>query len=477
MEVDFEKEGLLEGLDANERDSRRKLLEELTEDGFELEYLREAVEQNRLALLPVEIVLGGEPQYTVEEVADETKLDRDFLERLWNALGMPVAEPGEVAYTKADVDAAKSVREIRETGLPEDGVLEIARAMSQSMATLAAAVGRVFGDAFMREGDNELDLARRYTDVAKEIAAHLPPTLTHVFGLQQREELRRAMVDLEAVSKGELADSEDVTVAFADLVGFTRLGESIPPEELGAVAARLGELASEVAEAPVRFVKTIGDAAMLVSYKPDPVVKATLALVEAAENEGEDFPQLRGGLAAGASLRRAGDWYGRPVNLASRITGIARPGSVLASADVKERVEDEYDWSFARKRKIKGIADEVPLYRVRARRLLRAVLAQAERVAQYRPRGGYRRGLARTPSSAPWASLRSFLKELMTPSTGSVLPGISLIAAFTCFRFEATFMRLEASEMRLAATTRTITKMMTTSTIAAADMVFSYPRI
>ena len=365
MEVDFEKEGLLEGLDPDERKSRRKLLEELTEDGFELEDLREAVEQDRLALLPVEVVLGGEPTYTAEEVADETMLESDFLERLWTALGMPVAEPDEVAYTNADVNAAKSVREIRATGLPEDGVLEIARAMSQSMATLAAAVGRVFGDAFMREGDNELDLARRYTEVAKEIAPHLPPTLAHVFAIQQREELRGAMVDLEAVSKGELAGSEDITVAFADLVGFTRLGESIPPEELGAVAARLGELASEVAEAPVRFVKTIGDAAMLVSYKADPVVKATLALVQAAEDEGEKFPQLRAGLAAGPSLRRAGDWYGRPVNLASRITGKARPGTVLASEEVQERAEDEFEWSFARKRKIRGISDEVPLYRVR----------------------------------------------------------------------------------------------------------------
>ena len=365
MGIDFEAEGLLEGLDGAERESRRRLLEELTADGFELDYLREAVEQNRLALLPVEVVLGGEPRYTVEEVADRTKLDRDFLERLWNALGMPVAEPDEVAYTEADVEAARSVQEIRVTGLPADGVLEIARAMSQSMATLAAAIGRVFGDAFMREGDNELDLARRYTEVAKEIAPHLPPTLTHVFGLQQREELRRAMVDLEAVSKGEPAGSEDVTVAFADLVGFTPLGERIPPEELGAVASRLGELASEVAEAPVRFVKTVGDAAMLVSYKADPALKATLALVDAAENEGEGFPQLRAGMAAGPSLRRGGDWYGRPVNLASRITGKARPGTVLTSEDVKERAKEDYDWSFARKRKIRGIAEEVPLYRVR----------------------------------------------------------------------------------------------------------------
>ena len=114
-DIDFEKEGLLEGLDGEERESRRKLLEELVDDGFELDYLREAVEQNRLALLPVETVLGGEPKYTADEVAKKTKLDREFLERLWNALGMPVAEEEEEAYTKADVDAAKGVQGDRPT--------------------------------------------------------------------------------------------------------------------------------------------------------------------------------------------------------------------------------------------------------------------------------------------------------------------------------------------------------------------------
>ncbi len=364
-EIDFKAEGLLEGLEGDELESRRKLLEELADDGFELDELKEAVDQDRLALLPVETVLGGEPKYTADQVAEKAEVDLDFLQRLWNALGMPVAGEDEKAYTQADVDAAKGVHEILDTGLPEEALLEVTRAMSQSMATVAAAVGRAFGTAFIREGDNELDLARRYTDVAKEVAPHVPLLLAHVFAIQQREELRRAMVDLEAASKGELEGAEDITVAFADLVGFTRLGERIPPEELGAVASRLGELAHEVAEPPVRFVKTIGDAAMLVSYKADPVIKATLALVEAAENEGEDFPQLRAGVAAGPSLRRAGDWYGRPVNLASRITGKARPGSVLASEDVKERAQEDYNWSFARKRKIKGLKEDVPLHRVR----------------------------------------------------------------------------------------------------------------
>ena len=70
-------------------------------------------------------------------------------------------------------------------------------------------------------------------------------------------------------------------------------------------------------------------------------------------------------MAAGPALRRAGDWYGRPVNLASRITGKARPGTVLASEDVKERAGEDYNWSFARRRKIKGLQEDVPLYRVR----------------------------------------------------------------------------------------------------------------
>ena len=70
----------------------------------------------------------------------------------------------------------------------------------------------------------------------------------------------------------------------------------------------------------------IGDAAMLVGPEPGPVVEAALGLVEAAEAEGEDFPLLRAGVASGQALPRGGDWYGRPVNLASRITGDRPPG-------------------------------------------------------------------------------------------------------------------------------------------------------
>jgi adenylate cyclase len=64
-------------------------------------------------------------------------------------------------------------------------------------------------------------------------------------------------------------------------------------------------------------------------------------------------------------LPRAGDWYGRPVNLASRVTGVARPGSVLATEDVREGLADSYAWSYAGERRLKGIDDRVKLFRCR----------------------------------------------------------------------------------------------------------------
>jgi len=115
----------------------------------------------------------------------------------------------------------------------------------------------------------------------------------------------------------------------------------------------------------VRLIKTIGDAAMLQATDTAALVAATLELVERADGMGEDFPQLRAGVARGEALERGGDWYGRPVNLASRITAIARPGSVLVDQHARDSAGDGYEWSFAGKRRIKGVTGEVALHRVR----------------------------------------------------------------------------------------------------------------
>jgi hypothetical protein len=127
-------------------------------------------------------------------------------------------------------------------------------------------------------------------------------------------ELRHAF-ETEAVSAAErsasrLLGARQITVTFADIAGFTQLGEALAPEELEHVASRPAQLARDVAVAPVRFIKTIGDAVMLVSSEPAPLLHSVLDLAAAAAANG--LPSLRIGVASGKAVSRAGDWFGSP---------------------------------------------------------------------------------------------------------------------------------------------------------------------
>jgi adenylate cyclase len=116
----------------------------------------------------------------------------------------------------------------------------------------------------------------------------------------------------------------------------------------------------------VRFIKTIGDAAMFVCTEPAPLLDAVLKLVDIIDGD-DDFPRLRAGIASGSAVSRAGDWFGSPVNTASRVTAAARPGTVLAAESVHDELGDNagFSWSFAGARRLKGIKDEVKLFRAR----------------------------------------------------------------------------------------------------------------
>ena len=212
---------------------------------------------------------------------------------------------------------------------------------------------------------SESELAGRYAEAAAQLYPLVDPMLSNVLALHLRHATQSEVISAIERSGGRLPGSRDVAVCFADLVGFTRLGEEVAPDELGRLAVRLEMLAAEATEPPVRLVKTIGDAAMLASPEPEPLLDVALHLIDAADAEGEEFPQLRAGVALGAAVPRAGDWFGRPVNLASRITAIARPGSLLAEREVRESARDAYQWSYAGERRLRGIRDPVPLFRAR----------------------------------------------------------------------------------------------------------------
>jgi adenylate cyclase len=365
---DWDAEGLLDPLtDERDRQARRELLDELYADRFSLEELQRAVHEDRLVLLPVERALGdGRPKYSLTELVERSGATRELAEANLRAAGVPMPRDEDVVFDDADLENLKRVKSLVDTGLPEEPVFDLIRSVSTGMARIADATRTVIGESLLRPGDTELDLARRYTAAAKGLAPLSGPALEYAFKYHLREAIRNDVVDRATRTSGRLGAGSDITVAFADLVGFTRLGEELAPEEIGGVVDRLGELAAEVTQRPVQLIKLIGDAAMLVSPETEPLLDAALELVQASEREGDGFPPLRAGVATGPALTRGGDWYGRPVNLASRITTVARPGSVLTSSDVREAVGDDgYRWSFAGKRKLKGVRGEQRLFRVR----------------------------------------------------------------------------------------------------------------
>jgi adenylate cyclase len=214
---------------------------------------------------------------------------------------------------------------------------------------------------------DERELAMRYAAAAETMAPLLGETLLHAYRIHLRERIRQAVTTEAELAAGRVSGADEVTIAFADLVGFTRLGESLEIEQIGDLTGKLFELASDAARPPVRLVKMIGDAAMFASTESGPLLEAVMGLVDSAGTE--EIPPLRAGVARGEALGRGGDWYGRPVNLAARITNFARPDSVVVDQVTKESIAKNngrpFDFSFAGKHRFKGIQGEVPVHRVR----------------------------------------------------------------------------------------------------------------
>jgi adenylate cyclase len=330
-----------------------------------LEDLKKAVAEDRLALIPTERVLGGDATLSARQIAEQTGLDDEFLRVVWQALGMPRNDLDDVAYTEDDLEPAKRLKQFVDAGLPEDGIREVARVLGEGSSRLADATKSLIGEALIEPGLTELEISQRYAGAAEAMVPMAVRQMEHAYKLHMREQLRSDFLKQTELAEGRLERGEDVAVLFADLVGFTKLGEMLPPEDLRRVAGLLEDMATQATESGVKLVKTIGDAVMLVGKEPAPVVATALNLLDHAAEAGEEIPALRAGLAAGSALQRGGDWYGSPVNTASRVTGIARPGSVLATAPVRDATPDDFSWSAAGRRRLKGVKEPVALYRAR----------------------------------------------------------------------------------------------------------------
>jgi adenylate cyclase len=319
------------------------------------------VRENRLALLPVERVLGG--TYTAAELEERSALPEGTMARIRRQLGLPQPAPDDRVYGEDDVAAAESMKLFLDAGFAGERIDEITRVLGEGMARLAATIAASFVETFLEAGESEAEVALRFAELADQLTPAFAPILVAGFKAHLRDSVERGVLGLAELEAGDIAGAQDLAICFADLVGFTRLGGQVEVGELGTVAGRLASLAASVTVAPVRLVKTIGDAAMFVSPEPGALVKVALSLVDAFE--AEELPSLRAGIAFGPALVRAGDYYGNSVNLASRVTGVARPGSVLCTREVRDAAGDAFQWSAAGRHRLKGVSGPTPLYRAR----------------------------------------------------------------------------------------------------------------
>jgi adenylate cyclase len=359
---DFEAEGLLDGLRGEIRAARLRLLERLFDRGATLGQLTGAAAKDQLVVLSAELALGDERNFTGRELAELAGVPTDFFFAVLRAAGLAVPDPDELAFGERSLETARQLAAFSQGGLDREGMLEVARVLGRGMAQAADAMGELFSQTFVKAGTTEDELAQRNAEAASVLLPAVTPLMEWLLNLHMRERLRHQAVSLAMLESGDRLGACDVAVAFADLVGFTRIGEQSAAEQVGAVAAMLGELANQVACPPVRLVKTIGDAAMLASLDADALVSAAAELIRAAD-AAPHLPRLRVGAAFGAALTRSGDWYGRPVNLASRLTSIADPGTVLASSELR-RASQGYAWTAGGTRNLKGIAEEIEVYRL-----------------------------------------------------------------------------------------------------------------
>jgi adenylate cyclase len=345
------------------------LLEQLAAEGIPLAELRRSTEEGTVVFLAAERVIAGRERYTAEQIVELSGIAPDLLVALRRAMGLPVPDPDEPGYTQADLDATRIAETFREAGIPEDGMLDLARTLgrglSQAAETMRAQVLRLV----LEPGLSEQELARRYAVATAQMAPIVGPLITNLLTLQLRQMAESEAVSAAERTGGRLPGTREVTICFADLVGFTRLGETVAPARLSELSVRLEQMATDALVPPVRLVKTIGDAVMLSSPEPQALIDHALGLVESADAEGEQFPQLRAGLAHGPALGRAGDWFGTPVNLASRITAIARPGSVLVDSTVHALAPEQFTFSYAGERRLHGLRERVVLYRARRKPL------------------------------------------------------------------------------------------------------------
>ena len=276
-------------------------------------------------------LLGSKRVFTRKEVADRAGVPIDVAEELWQQLGFPRTGDDDVAFTKEDLKALQRTNELISLGIltPES----------------QAALVRTWGRSFARLAEWQVNLLAEIAigdDTPQETLSELmDAVLPRVEKLQSyvwRRHLEGAASRLlDHAADGAPGTTSTMAVGFVDIVGYTGHSKTLTDSELVHwVEYFENEMTRTVVDLGGRVIKTIGDEVLFVTDDPVSAAEVALIVTERGEDADDEFPRVRAGIAYGDVVSRLGDVYGPNVNIAARLTSVARPGSVLVDRGAYE---------------------------------------------------------------------------------------------------------------------------------------------
>lgn len=274
--------------------------------------------------IPVQSVLGEPRRYRAGEAAAAAGISLTRARRYWRALGYPTVADGIVEYTASDVDILRFMaRFVTDGVVDETESLRLIRVLSSCIASLVQVqmeivTGRSEGVA----------------DVTLDGLANRVPEIQHLFGQIWRRQLDGVMYTTAPASARD--ERAPTGVGFVDIVGFTELSRRRSDLELSRIIARFEyRTTAVVAEYGGAVVKTLGDEVLFTTEGAAPLADIATRLLAGFDGD-PDIRGLRVGLALGPVVRQLGDVFGTTVNLASRLTRLAVPNTIVVDPAVAE---------------------------------------------------------------------------------------------------------------------------------------------
>ncbi len=350
--------------------AQARVVARMRERGHSLDDLRKAGNQGRLAFGFVEDLFPiSDERVTVREVARETGLEPELIERILVILGTPLG--GERLLNPDDVSAMRHCARVLAAGFPLVAFLQLVRVYVQSLRRIADAEMRLFHlyvhEPMIRDALPELEIAEEMGELAADILPLATPLTEYLHTRYLRFFLEQDVVghmENELDTPGAHLGQVPVTLCFIDLTGFTRYTEEEGDLEALDVVENFVETIEATLPPEATLVKTIGDEVMVVSPDPASLTEWAVGLLARFPKR----PQPRVGIHFGEAVYRDGDYFGGQVNLAHRVVGRAQAGEVLATDRVVKAAEGRDGLAFEPLGEValKGFPDPTALFVVRA---------------------------------------------------------------------------------------------------------------